>query len=112
MTKLRHALQLVKGSRSETERLFRQLRAMPEQFEEDTFDELIDRFRRRMTIDERILLIVRRLEATPCNSQIEKRAVLAAALGDTVELARLSALLDRRNAVELQIVSGPRNRPK
>lgn len=105
MTERPHTLELIEGKSLENERLFRQLQTAPEQFDEAVFDSLLDRFRPRMSLDERLCLIAGRLEATPCASEIEKRAVIAAALGDTPELERLAALLDRRNASGFRVVS-------
>lgn len=104
MRKSPPALRLIEGKRDENERLLRRLRAAPEQFDDDVFDELLERFRARMNLDERILLTLRRLEKSPC-SEIEKRALFAAVRGDAAELRRLSALLDRRNERGFRVIS-------
>lgn len=96
-------LSLIEGGRSD--RLLLQLRQAPQSFDEDEFDRLLDRFRNELSRAEAYDLTVERLRRMPCDSEIEKQAVIAAAMGDAVTLKRLTAILNRRNALGLKVIS-------
>ena len=98
-------LTLIQGDRDRAERDFRQLLEAPQSFDEDAFDDLFERFRNRLTIEQKLDLHAKRLRLTPCASEIEKKAVLAAIAGDFAEADRLGKILDRRNARGLKVIS-------
>lgn len=110
MTKPPHTLELVKNNRSENERLFRQLQARPEQFDQETFEVLFERFSDRLCFDERIGLLARRIERGPRAKCLEERAVLEMMVGDLDEAHRLRRRVERRDASGLQIVTSSRAR--
>lgn len=107
MPKMPRTLTLIEGKRSETERLFLQMQAAPEQFDEDTFDELFERFGNRLSFDKRIDLLVRRVERGPRAHCLEERALLEAMVGDLDEARRLRLRLEKRNALGLRAITSP-----
>lgn len=96
-------LRVIEGGRSE--RLLQSLLREPEAFDEDTFDELLERFRAEISPAAAYDLIVERLRRLPARSELEKQAVIAVATGDTATAARLRETIVRRNALGLRLVS-------
>lgn len=96
-------LSVIEGSKNQ--RTYLRLLNAPQSFDDDEFDRLLELFRDRISRAEAYDLIVERLRRTPCNSEIEKQVVIAAATGDTATLKRLTAILERRNALGLKVIS-------
>lgn len=96
-------LRVIEGSRSE--RLLQRLLREPASFDEDTFDELLERFRAEISPAAAYDLIVERLRRLPARSELEKQAVIAVATGDRATAARLRETIVRRNALGLRLVS-------
>ena len=95
---------LVEGGRAQRERLFQRLLAAPHSFDEAEFERLAESFADRLSRAELYDLTTERLRRLDCPDKLEQRAVLAAATGDLAEAARLTKVLERRNALQLRLI--------
>jgi len=89
----------------QNERIFRKLLEEPHGFDQPEFEQLVERFRSRLAIDDIIELMVKRVRAKEYRDQIEKKALLAIAEGRLDEAQRLTQILERRRKAGFKSLS-------
>ncbi|HQU15487.1 MAG TPA: hypothetical protein PLO69_05200 [Gammaproteobacteria bacterium] len=78
----------------------------PQDFTQDAFERLVERFRHRLTIDDILTITARRIRARSGDT-LEKRTILSIIDGRFEEAERLFAVLDRKNSLRLCVISSP-----
>lgn len=100
----RTKMTVIDGGLDQRERRFRQLLAEPHTFEQAEFESLIDQFTDRLTIDEIMALVARRVSARQDADTLEPRLLVAITEGRLDEADRLSKQISRRNALGLRVI--------
>jgi len=95
------------------ERLLRRLLEAPHTFDQATCESLVDRFRSRLTIDDILAIMAKRLRRGEHADSLERNAVLAIVEGRMDDADRLLDVLERRNRAGLRVVArGPASPPR
>ncbi|MGZ8256914.1 MAG: hypothetical protein ACXWTX_03990 [Gallionella sp.] len=105
MNKSHAHLTVIEGGKSSDEVLFQRLRKEPHHFAQEEFERTIELFRERLTIDDILDLIDRRVRNRDYASRLEQQTLLAIIEGRDGEVDRLFSILERRNKLSLKIIS-------
>lgn len=88
-----------------SEELFRQLLGEPSVFDQRTYEELIDRFRSRLTLDDIMAITAKRIRNRNYSNLLERNTLLAIVEGRPGETERLLSVLERRDRLGFKTLS-------
>lgn len=95
---------VIDGGLAQREKRFRQLLSEPHTFEQAEFESLVDQFTERLSIDEIMALVARRVRARPYADTLDAQLLSAIIEGRTAEADRLSRQISRRNTLGLRVI--------
>jgi len=96
---------VIEGGLATDEALFQRLLKEPHRFAQEEFEQTVDLFRARLTIDNIIDLMAHRVRNRDYSSRLEQQTLLAIVEGRNSDVERLFDILDRRNARSLTVIS-------
>lgn len=101
------SLAAVEGERAGLERRFEELLKNPQDFDLEELERLVDTFRDRLSIDEILSLMARRVRRRQYADGLEQRVLLAIVEGRFDEVDRLFGVVERRDELGLRVISSP-----
>lgn len=111
MTMQTSSFAVIDGSLKKEQKLFQRLLDAPHIFSSEEFDHLLERFQDRLDRSDRYELLVRRARHKDYGNALEKKALLAVLEGRLEEAERFRRLLERRNELNIKVLSGEPKAP-